>query len=178
MTTMYDVPADLLIRKVSEELKKVDAITPPQWVSFVKTGAHKERAPEDPDWWYVRAAAVLRKTRLLGPIGVSKLRREYGGKKDRGMKPGRFVKGSGNILRKIFQQLEAAELIQKSKTSKAGRILAPKGVSILDGAAAKVVKEMPKPKAPEAKPAKKAEATKKPAKKEAEPAKEAEADKE
>ncbi len=27
----------------------------PQWVDIVKTGAFKELAPYDPDWYYVRA---------------------------------------------------------------------------------------------------------------------------
>lgn len=27
----------------------------PSWVDLVKTGTHKELAPYDPDWYYVRA---------------------------------------------------------------------------------------------------------------------------
>ena len=27
----------------------------PTWVDIVKTGAYKEQAPYDPDWFYVRA---------------------------------------------------------------------------------------------------------------------------
>lgn len=27
----------------------------PTWVDIVKTGAYKEQAPYDPDWYYVRA---------------------------------------------------------------------------------------------------------------------------
>ncbi len=27
----------------------------PQWVDIVKTGAFKELAPYDPDWYYIRA---------------------------------------------------------------------------------------------------------------------------
>jgi len=141
MTTRFDVPADAKIDRVSKELKKSGAVTPPQWAGFVKTGMHKERPPKDQDWWYVRAASVLRKVALLGPIGVSKLRRKYGGKKNNGVAPEHTYKGSGNIVRKIFQQLEASDLIQKSKTAKAGRILSPKGKSLLDKASAGIVKE-------------------------------------
>ena len=30
----------------------------PQWVDIVKTGAYKELAPYDPDWYYVRAGTA------------------------------------------------------------------------------------------------------------------------
>ena len=46
MTTVFDVPADLLIKKVAEEFKENDKINSPAWSNFVKTGVHKERKPE------------------------------------------------------------------------------------------------------------------------------------
>ena len=46
MTTVFDVPADLLIEKVAEEFKDNDKINSPAWSNFVKTGVHKERKPE------------------------------------------------------------------------------------------------------------------------------------
>ena len=51
MTTVFDVPADLLIEKVAEEFKNNDKINSPAWSNFVKTGVHKERKPENADWW-------------------------------------------------------------------------------------------------------------------------------
>ena len=47
MTTVFDVPADLLIEKVADELKNNDKINSPAWSNFVKTGVHKERKPEN-----------------------------------------------------------------------------------------------------------------------------------
>lgn len=32
----------------------------PEWVDIVKTGTHKELAPFDEDWFYVRCAALAR----------------------------------------------------------------------------------------------------------------------
>lgn len=32
----------------------------PTWVDIVKTGAYKEQAPYDPDWFYVRAGELVR----------------------------------------------------------------------------------------------------------------------
>ncbi|MCJ7742294.1 MAG: 30S ribosomal protein S19e, partial [Methanoregula sp.] len=111
MTTVFDASADHLIRKVAEELRKHKEITPPPWAAFAKTGAHKEMPPEDPDWWYIRVAAVLRRVYVDGPLGVERMRSFYGGKKNRGSKPNAFKKGSGSILRKSLQQLEAAGLV-------------------------------------------------------------------
>ena len=106
MTTVYDVPADLLINRVAEELKNDSKVKSPEWVNFVKTGVHKERRPENPDWWYVRAAALLRRVYIDGPVGVNSLRTHYGGKKDRGSRPEKFRRGSGAIIRRALQQLE------------------------------------------------------------------------
>ncbi len=152
--TVNDVYPNELIEKVAEELKKIELIKPPVWAAFAKTGAHKERAPEEKDWWYKRAAAVLRSVSVLGPIGVSKLRTKYGGKKRRGHKKAHFKRGSGSVIRKILQQLQKAELIKfVEKGIHKGRVIAPKGRSLLDKTAVAIIKTKPKrnvKKAPEA----------------------------
>lgn len=143
--SIYDVNPNELIEKVAEELKNIEAIQPPEWAAFVKTGAHKERPPEDKEWWYKRAAAVLRSISILGPIGVSKLRTKYGGRKNRGVKPDKFKKGSGSVIRKVLQQLDKAELSKfVEKGVHKGRIVTPKGLSLLDKAANKISKSKPK----------------------------------
>ncbi|MBW3015734.1 30S ribosomal protein S19e [Candidatus Woesearchaeota archaeon] len=122
-----------LIEKVAEELKKMPEMQPPEWATFVKTGRHKERPPFERDWWFTRAAAILRKVAKLGPIGVSKLRTEYGGRKNRGHKPDKTYKGSGNIIRKILQKLELIEFIRQTDVNgRKGRVLTPKGQSFID----------------------------------------------
>jgi len=151
MKDIYNVPQNELIEKTALELKKIPFIKPPAWTEFVKTGAHKERAPARDDWWYVRAAAILRTTHKLGPIGVSKLRTKYGGKKNRGVKPEKFYSGSGKIIRTVLQQLEEAGLVKKAeKGVHKGRIIAPKGASILDKVAAQISGKKPQtmPKKP------------------------------
>ena len=141
MISVYDVPQNELIEKVAEELKKNSAIQPPAWSSFVKTGVHKERPPVRRDWWYVRAAAVLRSVYKIGPVGVAKLRTKYGGKKNRGHKTEHFYKGSGNILRKALQQLETAGLVAKATAQKKGRAVTPKGQALLHRAAISIAKD-------------------------------------
>ena len=140
--TIYDVPINELILKTAEELEKMSDITPPSWSDFVKTGVHKERAPVQNNWWYIRAAAVLQTLKKRGPIGVSKLRVKYGGKKNRGSRPEKFFRASGNILRKILQQLEKAGLAAKEeKGVHKGRIITPAGAKLLGKVAEELMKE-------------------------------------
>ncbi|MFA4877748.1 MAG: 30S ribosomal protein S19e [Methanoregula sp.] len=142
MTTVYDVPADHIIRRTAEELKKRKEIVPPAWAAFAKTGVHKEMPPEDPDWWFTRAAAVLRRVYVDGPLGVERMRSFYGGNKNRGSRPNAFRKGSGSVLRKSLQQLEAAGLIIHDKT---GRRVSPAGMAFLDNLSQEVKASPPAP---------------------------------
>jgi small subunit ribosomal protein S19e len=137
MVTVYDADAQAFIEKVKEELKKEEKIQPPEWSKFVKTGAHKERPPVQEDWWYIRSASVLRKIYINGPVGISRLRNIYGGRKRRGYKPDHKRKGSGAVIRKVLQQLEEAGLVKKE--NKKGRVVTPKGQKFLDNLAYKIV---------------------------------------
>jgi small subunit ribosomal protein S19e len=140
MTTAFDVTPDILIKKLGEELKKKPEMKPPAWTPFVKTGVHRQLPPEDPDWWYVRAGAVLRRIYRDGPVGVQRLRSVYGGTRDRGSRPNKFRKGSGAILRKVLQQLESAGLVEKSKS---GRNISAAGRAFVDEIAFALVKTSP-----------------------------------
>ncbi len=151
MVTALEVPADKLIERLAQYLKnRVPQVKPPAWAYMVKTGAYKERVPQDPDWWYYRAASILRKLyKSSEPIGIETFRTIYGGRKNYGVAPEHFAKGSGSIVRKILQQLEKARLVVKvyTKTAKGkkvclGRALSPAGRSLLDRLAFEILKEM------------------------------------
>ena len=132
----YDVPQGDLIKALSQKLKQ--ELKMPSWAAFVKTGMHKERPPAQEDWWYLRAASMLKKVQRLGPVGVSKLRRKFGGKKNRGVEPEKFFKGSGKVTRTLLQQLEQAQLVKnQQKGIHKGRTITQKGVSYLEAAAGK-----------------------------------------
>jgi len=53
--TVRDVAAPKFIAAYAGVLKQNDKFIVPKWVDLVKTGVHKELAPYDPDWYYIRA---------------------------------------------------------------------------------------------------------------------------
>jgi len=142
MVNVFDINPQKLIERAAKKLAEDKIIEMPDWANFVKTGRHKERPPVRRDWWYVRAAAVLRSVYKLGPIGTEKLRTKYGGRQERGYQPEVFRKSGGSVIRKILQQLEKANFIKKvEKGVHKGRVIAPKGKSFLDKTALEILKE-------------------------------------
>ena len=135
---VYELNAQEYNLKLAEALKKVEEFKEPEWAKFVKSGAAKERPIDDEDFWYKRAASILRNIYKTGSVGVQRLRTKYGSKKNRGFKPEAFKKGSGKIIRIILQQADKAGFteIQKPvrgvKSKKPGRILTEKGKSFLE----------------------------------------------
>ena len=123
MTTFYDVPANFLIPALAEELKSNDAIKMPDWADVVKTGSSRERPPTQTGWWHTRGAALLRKIARQGPIGVTSLSQEYGGRKNNGSKPNTPGVGSRKVIRILVQQLEDAGLV----STQTGRLVEPEG---------------------------------------------------
>ena len=140
--SIENVSRSEVVDRLSAELKKVSEIKPPAWHLFVKTGCQAEHPPVSPDWWFVRAASILVKLTGLSPIGVSKLRIQYGGKKNRGMAPEQFRKSGGKIIRLILQQLEKAGFAKQAvKGVHKGRAITPKGISFVEKAAYSLMKE-------------------------------------
>ncbi|MHA2324114.1 MAG: 30S ribosomal protein S19e [Promethearchaeota archaeon] len=143
MTTPYDVPVTQFIEKLAKYLKEnIEEVQPPSWASFAKTGTHVEKQPQNPDWWYTRSASILRKVYVHGPLGLEKLRAQYGGRKDFGVKPEHAVKASGNIIRKSLKQLESAGLVQTIASK--GRSMSPKGRKLVKEVAEDLLKDLVK----------------------------------
>ncbi len=137
-----EVPADVFIEELAKYLKdNVGVVRPPTWALFVKTSPTKERVPNSTDWWYVRAASILRKLYVSGkPVGVGTLRNVYGGLKRRGSAPPHFRRSGSSVIRHILHQLEAAGLVVR--VGKEGRTLTPKGMSLMDYVASEVFKKL------------------------------------
>ncbi|PIN78148.1 30S ribosomal protein S19e [Candidatus Woesearchaeota archaeon CG10_big_fil_rev_8_21_14_0_10_34_12] len=129
---MYDLSGNEYNAKLAEALKKIKDFEMPEWAYFVKTGVIKERVPEDKDFWFKRAASILRQIYIRKVVGVSRLKTRYGGRMKRGCKPEEFRKGGGKIIRTILHQAEKAELVEKVTGKKPGRKLTKKGTELLD----------------------------------------------
>ena len=129
MPKISEVTAINLIDASAKKMEKMEEFNPPAWSVVVKTGVNKERPPQQDNWWWIRSASILRKIYLNRILGVSKLRKTYGGRKNRGHKPEHKYKASGSVVRKILQQLEAAGFVQTEKGK--GRKITAKGSAFL-----------------------------------------------
>jgi small subunit ribosomal protein S19e len=139
MPTAFDPPQEALIKKLASYLKEnVEEVSPPAWATFAKTGPAKEHPPHDRDWWYTRCASLLRKLYLHGLSGVSRLRKEYGGRKRRGRRREHTAKGGGSSIRDPLQQLEKAGLVET--VDKEGRRITAEGQRLLDRLSTELIK--------------------------------------
>ncbi|HUC38727.1 MAG TPA: 30S ribosomal protein S19e [Candidatus Acidoferrum sp.] len=138
MANVFDVKGSAIVKVASERLK--DKIKKPPYIEYVKSGANKERNPQDPDFWFMRSASILRQVYLNGPIGVQRLRTRYGSRKEHTVHRRHQMKAGGSIIRDSFQSLEKINFV---KNTKAGRVITPQGKSFLD----KIAKEVEASKA-------------------------------
>lgn len=129
---IFEYNAQKYITALAEELKKIKEFQAPEWALYVKSGTSKQRPPADDDFWYKRAAAILRQLYIKGVIGVERLRTKFGSRKNRGAKPAEFRKASGKIIRTLLQQSEKAGLVEKVTGTQFGRKLSEKGRKFLD----------------------------------------------
>jgi len=139
MAKVYDVPPDLLISKLTEILKTED-LPAPEWIPFVKSGAHADRPPHESDWWYTRCASILRKIYLNGPIGVAELKSVYGGGKPYGYGAAHHKDASGAIIRNAIHGLEKLGYLEK--VEKKGRVMSSQGMKKMDKIATEILNEL------------------------------------
>lgn len=138
MTSVYEMNPQEYNLKLAEALKEVPEFKAPEWSKFVKSGPSRERPIDDADFWYKRAASILRNVYKKKIVGVSRLRTKYGSKKNRGMRPEAFMRASGKIIRTILQQsdkagfTEIAKDIKDVRSRKPGRQLTKKGKEFLE----------------------------------------------
>ena len=132
--SVYEMPANEYNKKLAETLKQMPEFEQPEWSLFVKSGVAKKRPPQEVDFWHKRAASILRQIYTHKTVGVNRLKTRYGSRQNRGMRPERFKKGSGKIIRVILQQAEKAGLLEKKNEpgKRAGRCLTEKGKEFLE----------------------------------------------
>ena len=140
--TVRDVAPAEFIATYAAHLKNSDKFELPKWADIVKTGCHKELAPYDQDWYYIRAAAIARRVYLRGDVGVGAFKKIFGGRAHRGTRPEKFATGSGAIARHILRQLEALKIVEHIPEGKEGhrkgRRITPQGQRDLDSIAGQI----------------------------------------
>ncbi|CAG8508506.1 9870_t:CDS:2 [Ambispora leptoticha] len=137
--TVKDVNPHEFVKAYAGYLKRSGKLEVPKWVDLVKTGAYKELAPYDADWFYIRAAAVARHIYLRNGVGVGALKKLHGGRKRRGTRPSHHADSSGAIARKVLQALEKINVLEKDP--KGGRKITQDGQRDLDRIAQTVLQK-------------------------------------
>jgi len=140
--TVKDVPAQQFVSELAAHFKKSQKLELPEWHDLIKTGAYKQLCPQDPDWYYIRAAAVVRKIYLRGGIGIGAFSKIYGGSVNNGSAPAHHAKAARGLHRHILQQLQNISLVNKKKEKK-GRYITKEGQRELDTIAAQIVAKRP-----------------------------------
>ncbi|XP_051812625.1 40S ribosomal protein S19 isoform X1 [Acanthochromis polyacanthus] len=134
--TVKDVNQQEFVRALAAFLKKSGKLKVPDWVDLVKLGKHKELAPSDENWFYIRAASTVRHLYLRGGAGVGSMTKIYGGRNRNGVCPAHYSVGSKNVARKVLQALELLKMIEKDPNG--GRRLTSQGTRDLDRIAGQV----------------------------------------
>jgi len=128
--TVKDVSAHDFVRAYAVHLKRTGKMELPSYVDLIKTGPHKEMPPLDPDWYYIRAAAVARHVYVRQGVGVGAFRRIFGSPKNNGVGRHHKTKAAGGHIRLILRQLEAMRIVEKC--SGGGRRITSNGQRDLD----------------------------------------------
>jgi len=152
--TVKDVPAGEFIKAFAAYLKKSNKFKIPEWSEYVKTGIQKDLAPYDPDWLFIRAAAVARQVYFKLKIGVNTLRGHFGTAQRRGTRRQHYTKSAGKAIRYALKQLSDMGIVDtivykveddkgtESILNSDGRKITKKGVADMDRIAKQVAKEL------------------------------------
>uniref|UniRef100_M4GZZ9 40S ribosomal protein S19 n=1 Tax=Antricola delacruzi TaxID=480319 RepID=M4GZZ9_ANTDE len=133
---LRDVDHHEFVEALAAFFKKSGKLRVPDWVDLVKTGIFKELAPYDEDWFYTRCASVARHLYMRAPAGVKSMRKIYGSRHRRGVRPSHFCAASASVSRKALQALEGLRIVEQDPSG--GRRLTSQGRKDLDRIAAQL----------------------------------------
>ena len=135
--TIRDVRAVRWIKVMAKHLKAEGKLFVPNCAEYIKTSHGRERAPANPDWYYIRAAAVLRRIYLRPGVGLGGLAKVFANKKNRGSQPEITCPAARGPLHWVCKSLEGLKLVAKGKES--GRVLTQTGRKRCDTIASNVI---------------------------------------
>ncbi|EAY00854.1 ribosomal protein S19e, putative [Trichomonas vaginalis G3] len=124
-----EIAADVFVNALAKHFQENRIVKPPEWADLVKTAALKQMAPSNQNWFYTRAAAVIRQIYMHHDASLSGLAFHYGANLKAVTMPKHHHNASRKVIRSILQQLEKADLV---KVGEKGRQLTPKGQRLLD----------------------------------------------
>ena len=141
--TVRDIKAADFIKAYAQHIKRSGKIELPKWVDYAKTAPHRELAPYDPDWYFIRTAAIARKVYLRQNIGVGSLTKAFGTAGRRGARPQHHYGAAPGIIRHMLHSLEKLKVVETadSGVKKGGRRITKLGQQDLDRIAAEVARD-------------------------------------
>ena len=145
--TVFDAPANKFVNQVAAFFKEKNIIKIPKYASLVKTSRSHDCEPINPDYFYYKAAAIVRKLYRTKSknVGVGSLRVKYSKKERRGSQPHKTFRAGGKIIREIVIQLKNAGYLKnyggKEDETNSGLFLTQKGRSELDKIASGLMKK-------------------------------------
>ena len=144
--TVLDVPSNKFINQLASFLKEKNIIKIPKYAPLVKTSRANDCEPINPDYFYYKAAAIVRKLYLTKSknAGVGSLRVMFSKKERRGSQPPKTFRAGGKIIREIVIQLKNADYVKNhggKEETYSGLYLTKKGRSELDKIASGLMKK-------------------------------------
>ena len=119
------VDSQKLTTAIAAHLKQEGKLNVPAWVGDVKTSSYKVYVPDNEDWFYVRAASIMRRL-CKRRAGVGAMSKIYGGKTRKMVKPAISRRASKNPNRKALQALETLGWL---KMGSKGRVPTAEGIN-------------------------------------------------
>nr|7QCA_ST0 Chain ST0, 40S Ribosomal protein S19 [Spraguea lophii 42_110]7QJH_RT0 Chain RT0, 40S Ribosomal protein S19 [Spraguea lophii 42_110]7QJH_ST0 Chain ST0, 40S Ribosomal protein S19 [Spraguea lophii 42_110]8BR3_ST0 Chain ST0, 40S Ribosomal protein S19 [Spraguea lophii 42_110]8P5D_ST0 Chain ST0, 40S Ribosomal protein S19 [Spraguea lophii 42_110]8P60_RT0 Chain RT0, 40S Ribosomal protein S19 [Spraguea lophii 42_110]8P60_ST0 Chain ST0, 40S Ribosomal protein S19 [Spraguea lophii 42_110] len=119
-TEIFKVRHDTFIPALSEYLRTNKTVVPIKNFDIIKTSRGKETSPLDINWYYTRAASIIRKLLISKaknekPLSIVRFSSEYGCAKDRGNRPNKHVRASKGIIIKILNDLQEKGWVEKKE---------------------------------------------------------------
>eukprot|EP01108_Squamamoeba_japonica_P002673 TRINITY_DN22_c0_g1_i1.p2 TRINITY_DN22_c0_g1~~TRINITY_DN22_c0_g1_i1.p2 ORF type:complete len:158 (+),score=63.98 TRINITY_DN22_c0_g1_i1:127-600(+) len=136
--TVKDIDPQEFVIALAKYLKRSGKIRVPKYAEYAKTGHYKTMPPNDPDWFFIRTAALARRVYMRGGVGVGWLSRAIGTAASAHRTPRHRVKAAHGNIRHALQALETLGMVQKDKEG--GRSITSAGRRDLDRIAVRLAK--------------------------------------
>lgn len=118
--------------KLTEAIKtklEAEKISMPENGDLIKTGSGRQYNPQNSDWFVTRMASILRQAACKGTISLTGLSYRYGVRKNRGVRPTKFARGSQYVISKAIENLKELGLINFENSES---IVTEKGVKMIE----------------------------------------------